>query len=187
MFISSLYRTLPLILIFARPASEYCICNIWSFLTFFTRKIHNLDNTYHVASYVHNTSTLTCRTHAFTENTDIYLEEAEHQCWHVLHKSSQLKTFLDEGWTIATMHQRLRDPDCMLHSLSTPPSPDLLPGTSLSAPDDALPAFTLDEMHKQIVKFIIGDDQVSQCALSTLWLIIVYRQSISLNAQNFDA
>jgi hypothetical protein len=75
----------------------------------------------------------------------------------------------------------------MLDSLGTPPSPDLLPGTSLSAPDDALPAFTLDEMHKQIVKVIIGDDQVSQCVLSTLWLIIVYRQSISLNAQNFDA
>ncbi|KAG2054570.1 hypothetical protein BDR06DRAFT_971540 [Suillus hirtellus] len=94
-------------------------------------KIHNLDDTYHVATYVHNTSTSTRHTHAFTEHTDIYLEEAERQCWHVLHKLSRLKTFLDEGWTIATMRQRLRDPDCTLDSLGTPPSPDLLPGTSL--------------------------------------------------------
>ncbi|KAG2047265.1 hypothetical protein BDR06DRAFT_976865 [Suillus hirtellus] len=94
-------------------------------------KIHDLDDTYHVASYVHDTSTSTRRTHAFTEHTDIYLEEAERQRWHVLHKLSQLKTFLDEGWTIATMCQRLRDPDCTLDSLGTPPSPDLLPGTSL--------------------------------------------------------
>jgi hypothetical protein len=142
---SSLDRILPLILIFARPVSEYCVCNLWSFLTFLTRKIHDLDNTYHVATYVHNTSTSTHRTHAFTEHTDIYLEEAERQRWHVLHNSSRLKTFLDEGWTIAIMRQRLKDLNCTLDSLGTPPSPESLPGTSLSAPDDVLPAFTLDE------------------------------------------
>ena len=118
-------------------------------------------------SYLPSTGTSARRAHAFTNHTDTYLEEAEHQHWHVLHKSSCLKTFLDEGWTVATMRQRLKDPAYMLDSLGTPPSPGPLPGTSLSVPDDALPAFSLDEMHKQIIKFIIADDQVSQCILST--------------------
>jgi hypothetical protein len=118
-------------------------------------------------SYLPSTGTSAHRTHAFADHTDTYLEEAERQNWHVLHKSSRLKTFLDEGWTVATMCQRLKDPACTLDSLSTPPSPGPLPRTSLSFPDNILPAFTLDEMHKHIVKFIIADDQVSQCTLST--------------------
>ncbi|KAG1817371.1 hypothetical protein EV424DRAFT_1347958 [Suillus variegatus] len=99
-----------------------------------------------------------CRAHAFNEHTNIYLEEAERQHWHV-HTSSCLKTFLDDGWTITTLHQRLKDPAYTLDSLGTPPTPSSLPGTSLSAPDDVLSDFTLDEMHKQIVKFIVADDQ----------------------------
>ncbi|KAG1811953.1 hypothetical protein EV424DRAFT_1349511 [Suillus variegatus] len=105
-----------------------------------------------------DTSTSTRHAHIFNEHIDIYLEEVEHQHWHILHKSLCLKTFIDEGWTIATMRQRLKDPSCTLDSLGTPPSPSL-PGTSLSAPDNVLPAFTLDEMHRHIVKFIIADDQ----------------------------
>ncbi|KAG2047331.1 hypothetical protein BDR06DRAFT_976813 [Suillus hirtellus] len=62
-------------------------------------------------------------------------------------------------WIVVTMRQRLKDPACTLDSLGTPPSPGPLPGTSLSFPDNILPAFTLDEMHKHIVKFIIADDQ----------------------------
>jgi hypothetical protein len=121
-------------------------------------------------SYLPSTGTSARRAHAFVDHTDIYLEEAERQHWHVLHKSSRLKTFLDEGWTVATMRQRLKDPAYTLDSLGTPPSPGSLPGTSLSAPDDVLPAFNLDEMHKQIVKFIVADDQVSQCTLSTRYV-----------------
>ncbi|KAG2060447.1 hypothetical protein BDR06DRAFT_1002364 [Suillus hirtellus] len=105
--------------------------------------IHNLNNTHHVMSYLPSTGTSACCAHAFADHIDIYLEEAEHQHWHVLHKSSCLKTFLER-------------PD---DSLSTPPSPASLPGTSLSAPDDVLPAFNLDKMHKQIMKFIVADDQ----------------------------
>lgn len=90
----------------------------------------------------------------------IYLEEVEHNHWHI-HASSCLKTFLDDGWMIATLHQRLKDPAYMLDSPGTPPSPSSLTTTSLSAPEDILPDFTLDEMHKQIVRFIIADDQVS--------------------------
>src|SRR6267154_559159 len=118
-------------------------------------------------SYLPSTGTSVRRAHAFTDHTNTYLEEAERQHWHVLHKSSHLKTFLDEGWTVATMRQRLKDPAYTLDSLGTPPSPGPLSGTSLSVPDDALPAFNLDEMHKQIIKFIIADDQVSRCILST--------------------
>ncbi|KAG2144456.1 uncharacterized protein EDB93DRAFT_1105003 [Suillus bovinus] len=117
-----------------------------------------------------------CQTHAFNEHTIIYLEEAEHNHWHV-HASLHLKTFLDDGWMITTLHQQLKDPAYTLDSLGTPPSPSSLTSTILLAPDDVLPNFTLDKMHKQIVRFIIANDQS----------VIAFRQSALLNAQNFAA
>src|SRR6267154_2120046 len=128
---SSSDRTLSLCQIYAKPASEYRVWSLSFFPTSFTRKIHENNHTHHIMSYLPSTGTSARRAHAFTNHTDTYLEEAEHQHWHVLHKPSRLKTFLDEGWTVATMHHRLKDPAYMLDSLGTPPSPGPLPGTSL--------------------------------------------------------
>ncbi|KAG2137443.1 uncharacterized protein EDB93DRAFT_1106635 [Suillus bovinus] len=140
------------------------------------KEIHTRDNTHAVVSYLATTGTTGRQTHTFNEHTIIYLEEAECNHWHI-HASSHLKTFLDDGWMIATLHQQLKDPAYTLDSLGTPPSPSSLTSTILLAPDDVLPNFTLDKMHKQIVRFIIANDQS----------VIAFRQSVLLNAQNFAA
>ncbi|KAG1818305.1 hypothetical protein EV424DRAFT_1347690 [Suillus variegatus] len=70
---------------------------------------------------------------------------------------------LNEGWTFAQMQEQLKDPTCSIETLGPPPNPrggGSLPGVGKSASlDRDLPDFSIEEMHRQIMKFIVADDQ----------------------------
>ena len=78
---------------------------------------------------------------------------------------SDLKELIGGSWMLTGILQALKDPAKMIKSLGPPPVSNSLPGTS-GPPGDVLPDFSLDEMHCQLVKFIVADDQVSY-SLST--------------------
>jgi hypothetical protein len=68
---------------------------------------------------------------------------------------------------VTAVHERLRDPTHTIDSLGDVPNNNVLlgrrqPGT----PEDEIPNFTLDEMHRQLVRFVVADDQVSYCSFS---------------------
>jgi hypothetical protein len=117
------------------------------------------DPSYPATSYANSTASGGRRAHVFNCHTDLYLEEAERHGWLI-----QIKSMIDlfnEGWTLGSIRQRLKkDPTCTIDSLGSPSDRDITP-LRQGPPQDELPNFTLDEMHRQIVKFIIVDDQVS--------------------------
>ncbi|KIK35342.1 hypothetical protein CY34DRAFT_96280, partial [Suillus luteus UH-Slu-Lm8-n1] len=121
--------------------------------------LQKADSSHPITLYKHTTSTYAHCNHAFYSHTDLYLQEAESLCWPILVKS--LKRRLNEGWTLAAIRERLQDSTYHIDSLgSIPDQAHLLPGIGLS-PDDYLPDFSINEMHRQLVKFIVADDQVS--------------------------
>ncbi|KAG2352360.1 hypothetical protein BDR07DRAFT_1384352 [Suillus spraguei] len=66
-------------------------------------------------------------------------------------------------WTLAAIHEKLQDPAYNIESLGTIPNQghgNFLPGTTLSL-DNYIPHFSIDEMHRQLVKLIVADDQAS--------------------------
>lgn len=136
------------------------------FLTSFTRQLHELDPTYKVTTYKTTTSNTGPRHHVYNHHTLIYLEEAGRQGWPIQIKP--LNALLDEGWTVTAIRERLRDPTRTIDSLGDVPShSDALlrtgqPGTL----EDEIPNFTLDEMHRQLVRFVVADNQVSRCLIS---------------------
>ncbi|KAG2737311.1 hypothetical protein P692DRAFT_20683692, partial [Suillus brevipes Sb2] len=70
-----------------------------------------------------------------------------------------LQQRLESGWSLEMLIDKLQNPTCTLESLGDPPYPK--PGIrALSSGVDHLPKFTLDELHRHIVKFIVADDQV---------------------------
>ncbi|KAG1789470.1 hypothetical protein EV424DRAFT_1355714 [Suillus variegatus] len=122
------------------------------------KTLHEIDEMHKVMVYAGSTSTSAPQAHAFTYHTELYLEAAEHFGWHILIKD--LSECIAEGWTLATIHAWLKKLPCTIQSLGPPPnqgSGALLVGAS--SPEDAIPDFTLDEMHCQIVKFIVANDQ----------------------------
>lgn len=125
--------------------------------------------------YAGSTSSTAPRTHAFTHHTELYLEAAEHFGWRIQIKD--LNERLAEGWSLMTIHERLKKSPCTMQSLGPPPNQGtdaLLVGTG--SPHDVILDFTLDEMHRQIVKFIVADDQVSHSLCLQPLLIIAPRQ-----------
>ncbi|KAG2126455.1 hypothetical protein BD769DRAFT_1388148 [Suillus cothurnatus] len=70
---------------------------------------------------------------------------------------------LNEGWTFAQMQEQLKDPTCSIETLRPPFNPrggGSLPSVGKSASLDCdLPDFSIEEMHRQIIKFIVADDQ----------------------------
>jgi hypothetical protein len=126
-----------------------------------------VDSSHQISTYKHTTGTSAHRNHAFYCHTDLYLQEAERQRWPILVRS--VKERLNEGWSLAAIRERLQDPAYHIDSLGPIPNHgpnDSLPGIG-SSPDDYIPDFSIDEMHRQLVKFIVADDQVSWYLLST--------------------
>jgi hypothetical protein len=159
MSVTSIGWIKPLIARFANPASKYVSTVFSCFLTSLSREFQKVDGSHRIASYKHTTGTTAHRNHAFYGHTDLYLREAERLHWPILVKS--LKEQLNEGWTLAAIRERLQDPAYHIDLLGTIPNPSTpLPGTGLS-PDDHIPDFSIDEMHRQLVRFIVADDQVS--------------------------
>lgn len=131
------------------------------FLTALSRGLRVKDPSHLVMSYKHSTGTSARHTHAFYHHSDVFLQEAEHLRWPIF--IQPLNDRLAEGWTLAAIRERLRDPAYHIESLGTIPNQghgNFPPGTTLS-PDDYIPDFSIDEMHRQLVKFIVADDQAS--------------------------
>jgi hypothetical protein len=121
--------------------------------------------------YAASSTTGTLRTHMHVYHMDLYLAECECRgpvAWPIL--INEVQSRLDEGWTISQMRERLsQDPDCTIETLGVPPNP--VCNNSLPAQSEAvLPDFSVNEMHRHIVRFIIADDQVS--SIYSPWNII---------------
>ncbi|KAG1807354.1 hypothetical protein EV424DRAFT_1350702 [Suillus variegatus] len=130
--------------------------------------LHEIDGTHKVQVYAGSTASSAPRNHAFIHHTELYLEAAEHFGWCIMIKD--LSERLAEGWTLTTIRERLKKSPCTMQTLGPPPNQgsdaSRLVGTS--SPEDVIPDFTLDEMHQQIVKFIVADDQkLARLAYST--------------------
>lgn len=135
--------------------------------------------------YSTGSGTSTRRKHLFQIHTQCYIEALECNHWPVYIPT--LKQIIGDGWTLSGILQALKDPAKTIDSLGPPPNhgvSDSLPGTS-GPSGDVLPDFSLDEMHHQLVKFIISDDQVSAFTSYTLLFLIIFSPSMSLNALNF--
>ncbi|KAG1726180.1 uncharacterized protein EDB91DRAFT_1086855 [Suillus paluster] len=94
-----------------------------------------------------------------SHHTILYLEEAGCHGWPIQIKP--LNALLEQGWTVTTIHERLRDLSCTMDSLGDVPNhDDVLLGTRQSGSlKDEIPNFTVDEMHQQLVRFVVADDQ----------------------------
>ncbi|KAG1798679.1 hypothetical protein EV424DRAFT_1352511 [Suillus variegatus] len=130
--------------------------------------LHEIDGTHKVQVYAGSTASSAPRNHAFIHHTELYLEVAEHFGWRITIKD--LSEWLAEGWTLTTIRERLKKSPCTMQTLGPPPNQgsnaSWLVGTS--SPEDVIPDFTLDEMHHQIVKFIVANDQkLARLAYST--------------------
>jgi hypothetical protein len=139
-----------------------------------TRTLHKTDAMHKLMVYAASTSSSAPCTHAFTHHTDLYLEVAECFGWHIQIKD--LSERLAEGWSLTTIRERLKKSPCTMQSLGPPPNQGssalpVGPGSS----HDIIPDFSLDEMHRQIIKFIVADDQVSSSSYLQLPLIIAPR------------
>ncbi|KAG1750589.1 uncharacterized protein EDB91DRAFT_1078605 [Suillus paluster] len=135
-------------------ATKHKICRI-------CEDLQKVDSSHQVMSYKHSTGTSARHTHAFYHHTDIFLQEAERLRWPIY--VQPLNERLAEGWTLAAIHERHQDPAYYIELLGTIPNQghgNFLPGTTLS-PDNYIPDFSIDEMHRQLVKFIVADDQAS--------------------------
>jgi hypothetical protein len=126
------------------------------FLTDFTREIHEGDPEHVVATYSTATGTSTHCKHLINAHTRCYLKVLEQHGWPIY---SDLKELIGEGWMLTGILHMLRDSTKTIKSLGPPPVQNSLPGNL--PPGDVLPEFSLDEMHCQLVKFIVTDDQVS--------------------------
>ncbi|KAG2134743.1 hypothetical protein BD769DRAFT_1665205 [Suillus cothurnatus] len=82
------------------------------------------------------------------------------------------------------MQEQLKDPTHSIETLRPPPNPrggGSLPSVGKSASlDRDLPDFSIEEMHRQIVKFIVADNQtisVVECA-EFHWLLCLLQQDL---------
>lgn len=117
------------------------------------------DPSYPATSYANSTASGGCQVYVFNCHTNLYLEEAECHGWQIQIKS--MNDLFDEGWTLVSIHKQLnKDPTCTIDSLSSPSDHDSA-ALRQGPLQDKLPNFTLNEMHQQIVKFVIVDNQVS--------------------------
>lgn len=95
--------------------------------------------------------------------------------------AKEVQNILDMGWTLTQLCQELdQDPDKYLEPFGSPPGRGVFglgPRLGRSALADDTPDFTIKEMHRQLVKFIVVNDQVSTYLLSTILLLIgIFRQ-----------
>ncbi|KAG2138101.1 uncharacterized protein EDB93DRAFT_1253482 [Suillus bovinus] len=124
--------------------------------------LHEIDGTHKVQVYTGSTASSAPHNHAFIHHTELYLEAAEHFGWHITIKD--LSEWLAEGWTLTMICEQLKKSPCTMQTLGPPPNQgsDVLWLVGTSSQEDVIPDFTLDEMHCQIVKFIVADDQARE-------------------------
>ncbi|KAG2138730.1 uncharacterized protein EDB93DRAFT_1106299 [Suillus bovinus] len=138
---------------------------------------------FQASAYVYHVSTSTLCCHVGKYHMYYYLTALEKNGWPAGINAVQCR--LDEGWTLAQLLERLEDPANTIKSLGAPSNTrrgGLLPGVKMSASlDDTLPNFSLNELHRHIVKFIIADDQainIVECP-EFRRLILLLRQDLT--------
>ncbi|KAG2132119.1 uncharacterized protein EDB93DRAFT_1255305 [Suillus bovinus] len=98
--------------------------------------------------------------HIYKFHIELYLEESEKQKWPIgIHP---VGTCLSEGWTLTKILERLKNPTCTIEMLGPPPScsdGSLRPAVRMAVSERGLPNFSIEEMYRHMVKFIIADDQ----------------------------
>ncbi|KAG2059976.1 hypothetical protein BDR06DRAFT_1003029 [Suillus hirtellus] len=101
------------------------------------------DPSHVIVKYSLLTTTGTLRGHLLKIHLHVYITALEQHNLKV--GAKEVRDLLDIGWTLAQIGQELdQNPDKLLESFGSP----------LVIPD-----FTIEEMHRQLVKFIVVDDQ----------------------------
>lgn len=165
---------------YVHPVCEYHLQVFFCFLflTSFTRDVQKEDPSYDVAEYSSSTTTGTLQGHLLKFHLRIYIAALEQYGLKV--GAKEVRDILDIGWTLAHIGQELdQNPDKLLESFGSPGGGSLgsQPRSGVSAPGNDIPDLTIEEMHRQLVKFIVVDDQVSTYLLSTMLLLIdVFRR-----------
>jgi hypothetical protein len=98
----------------------------------------------------------------------LYLKKISSNNWKVSHQP--LKKLVKLGWSVQALIEMLtQQPNCDIFSLGRHADADVvLSGTGVLANND-LPVFSVEEMQRQIVKFVVADDQVSIPLLSACY------------------
>ncbi|KAG1810752.1 hypothetical protein EV424DRAFT_1349841 [Suillus variegatus] len=123
------------------------------------------DPSYDVAEYSSSMTTGTLQGHLLKFHLRIYIAALEQYGLKV--GAKEVRDILDIGWTLAHIGQELdQNPDKLLESFGSPGGGSLgsQPRSGVSAPGNDIPDFTIEEMHRQLVKFIVVDDQVTPTA-----------------------
>ena len=91
-----------------------------------------------------------------------YIEKILYNNWRIQHKP--LRAVVDSGWTLEELKHKLQqDPHCDVTLLGPRSNTGVaLAGVMVTT----LPEFSPEEMHRQIINFIVADDQVSRYLLS---------------------
>jgi hypothetical protein len=112
--------------------------------------------------------------HLFSYHPIQYIEEVIHNGWPV--KIPALVNQLTLGWTLLSLLEKLKqDLNCDISSLGANPNAVALSAVGVAASDnDLVPVFSIEEMQRQLIKFIVADDQVISYLLSMLLIINGY-------------
>ncbi|KAG2150201.1 uncharacterized protein EDB93DRAFT_1103453 [Suillus bovinus] len=120
------------------------------------------DSSHDIAEYSSLTTMGTLHGHLLKIHLRVYITALERHNLKV--GAKEVRDLLDIGWTLAQIGQELdQNPDKLLESFGSPPGGKhlgLQPRTGVSALADEIPDYTIEEMHRQLVKFIVVDDQV---------------------------
>ncbi|KAG2134063.1 uncharacterized protein EDB93DRAFT_1107436 [Suillus bovinus] len=115
--------------------------------------IQKEDSSHNIAKYSSSTTTGTLRGHLCKIHLRVYITALEQHNLKV--EAKEVRDLLDIGWTLAQIGQELdQNPDKLLELFSSPPW-----WTGVSALADEILDYTIEEMHRQVVKFIVVDDQ----------------------------
>ncbi|KAG1782525.1 hypothetical protein EV702DRAFT_1192199 [Suillus placidus] len=101
------------------------------------------DPTYIIAEYGTKTATGILCNHVLKFYLRVYITELEKHKLKI--GAKEVQDLVDCGWTLAQMSKELNQ------------NPELT--LTLFAPVDDIPDFTIDEMHQQLIKFVVVDDQ----------------------------
>ncbi|KAG1820909.1 uncharacterized protein BJ212DRAFT_1478003 [Suillus subaureus] len=128
----------------------------------YTLDIQKEDPSYNIAEYSSSTTTGTLHRYLLKIHLHVYITAIEQHNLKV--EAKEVWDLLDRGWTLTQIGQELDQYlDKLLESFCPPPSGGGLasqPRVGVLALADEMPDFTIEEMHRQLIKFIVVNNQV---------------------------
>ncbi|KAG2130965.1 uncharacterized protein EDB93DRAFT_1108191 [Suillus bovinus] len=156
----------------------------------FARDIQKEDSSHNIAEYSSLTTMGTLRSHLLKIHLRVYITVLEQHKLKV--GAKEVRDLLYIGWTLAQIGQELdQNPDKLLESFGSPPGGKHLgsqPRTGVLALADEIPDYAIEEMHRQLVKFIVVDDQNALSSVAYFYFCgKIYGSATFLIGQSYKA